>query len=131
MEPAIEAFTTSYSPARSAASAMISSAALPNVALSSPPTPSPGAFRQLLRRAPHPSGEGQDGERGSHEDEKVALWRQVFQGDRDRDDDQQPVQHAASFPDPWFSPRLRFSSQAGAASGSSTSNVAPQACSSQ
>ena len=54
-----------------------------------------GALRQLLRRAPHPSGEGQDGECGSHEDEKVALWRQVFQGDHHRDDDQQPVQHAA------------------------------------
>src|SRR5262249_2122642 len=41
MEPAIDAFTTSCSPARSAASAMISSAALPKVALRSPPTPSP------------------------------------------------------------------------------------------
>src|SRR5262245_20527416 len=41
MEPAIDAFTTSCNPARSAARAMISSAALPKVALRSPPTPSP------------------------------------------------------------------------------------------
>ena len=41
MEPASEAFTTSCSPARSAARAMISSAALPKVAFRSPPMPSP------------------------------------------------------------------------------------------
>src|SRR5215813_5917962 len=41
MDPTIDAFTTSCSPARKAASAMMSSAALPKVALSSPPTPSP------------------------------------------------------------------------------------------
>jgi hypothetical protein len=36
-EPVIEALTTSTSPARRAKSAMISSVALPNVALSRPP----------------------------------------------------------------------------------------------
>ena len=41
MQPAIDASTTSWSPARNAARAIMSSAALPNVALSSPPTPSP------------------------------------------------------------------------------------------
>src|SRR5262245_53789040 len=41
MEPTSEAFTTVCRPVRSAAKAMISSAALPNVALSRPPTPSP------------------------------------------------------------------------------------------
>src|SRR5688572_32914305 len=41
MDPVIDAFTRSNRPARSATIAMISSAAFPNVAFSSPPTPSP------------------------------------------------------------------------------------------
>ena len=41
IEPVIDAFTTSWSPARSATIAMMSSAALPKVALSRPPMPSP------------------------------------------------------------------------------------------
>ena len=41
MDPVMDAFTRSKSPARSATIAMISSAALPNVALRRPPTPSP------------------------------------------------------------------------------------------
>ena len=41
MAPAIDAFTSMYWPARSAASAMISSVRFPSVALSSPPTASP------------------------------------------------------------------------------------------
>ncbi len=41
IEPVSEALTISVSPARRAMKAMISSAALPNVALSSPPTPGP------------------------------------------------------------------------------------------
>jgi hypothetical protein len=41
IEPTSDALTTSCSPARSAANAMISPAALPNVALRRPPTPSP------------------------------------------------------------------------------------------
>ena len=41
MLPMIEAFTSSISPARSATMAIMSSAALPKVALSSPPTAGP------------------------------------------------------------------------------------------
>ena len=41
IEPVSEALTTSSMPARSATSAMISSAALPSVALRKPPMPSP------------------------------------------------------------------------------------------
>src|SRR5687767_10830570 len=43
--PAIDAFTSMYSPARSALSAMMSSVRLPSVALSNPPT----AFARLCR----------------------------------------------------------------------------------
>lgn len=39
--PAIDAFTSMYSPARSAASPMMSSVRFPSVALSSPPAASP------------------------------------------------------------------------------------------
>ncbi len=39
--PAIDAFTSMYCPARSAASAITSSVRLPSVALSRPPTESP------------------------------------------------------------------------------------------
>lgn len=56
MEPAIDAFTTSCNPARNAASAMMSSAALPNVALRSPPTPSPRcSARSSVARPIHPA----------------------------------------------------------------------------
>jgi hypothetical protein len=41
IDPAIDAFTTSWSPAFSANRAMISSGALPNVTFSSPPIPGP------------------------------------------------------------------------------------------
>ncbi len=41
IDPVMDAFTTSCSPARSAITAMINSAALPNVALSNPPIPGP------------------------------------------------------------------------------------------
>jgi len=41
MAPAMEPFTSAYSPARSAAVAMTSSVRFPSVALSSPPAASP------------------------------------------------------------------------------------------
>jgi hypothetical protein len=41
MAPAIDAFTSMYSPARNAASAMTNSVRFPSVALSRPPTASP------------------------------------------------------------------------------------------
>ena len=98
MEPAIDAFTTSYSPARRAEIAMMSSAALPKVAFSSPPIPSPSALGDLLGRAPHPAGERHDREARGDEDEEVALRRQVLQGDRDGDEDQQPVHEPSGQP---------------------------------
>ena len=41
MDPVSDALTTEYSPCRNAMIAMMSSAALPNVAFNSPPMPSP------------------------------------------------------------------------------------------
>ena len=98
MEPAIDAFTTSWSPARSAASAMMSSAALPNVALSSPPTPSPMRSASCSVGAAHPPGEGQDGKRGGDENQQISFGRQNFQADRNRKKQQKPVHHGGSAP---------------------------------
>ena len=52
IEPVSEAFTISVSPARRAMKAMISSAALPKVALSSPPRPGPARWARLSVASP-------------------------------------------------------------------------------
>ncbi len=68
MLPVMEAFTRSTRPARSATSAMISSAALPKVALSRPPTVGPGAVGQVLGRLAHVARQRQHAETGGEED---------------------------------------------------------------
>jgi integrase len=76
MEPAIDAFTTSSSPARNAASAIMSSAALPKVALSSPPTPSPKRSASCsVARPIHPA-------RGRMAREQVMKTRRCRSGAR-------------------------------------------------
>ena len=67
MLPVIEALTTSMWPARSATIAMISSAALPNVALRNPPSVGPTAVGQLLGRVADQARRGNQGHRGRDE----------------------------------------------------------------
>jgi len=56
IEPVMEALTTPINPLDKAISAMINSAALPNVALSSPPTPWPArALRCSVAWPIHPA----------------------------------------------------------------------------
>ena len=57
MLPVIDALTSSTCPLRSATMAMISSAALPNVALRKPPQAGPGAPRELLGAEADEAGE--------------------------------------------------------------------------
>ena len=65
MLPVIEALTSSTWPLRSATSAMISSAALPNVALRNPPQRRSGAARELLgAEADQPGERHERGRRG-------------------------------------------------------------------
>ena len=68
IEPVSEALTISVSPARRAMKPMISSAALPNVALSRPPSPGPDAVREVLGGLAHQAGERQDGQARDDED---------------------------------------------------------------
>ena len=53
MLPVSDALTTSSQPAKRANRAMISSAALPKVAFSSPPIPGPEPLGELLGRLAH------------------------------------------------------------------------------
>src|SRR5437773_9877593 len=56
IEPVIEALTTLLSPFESATTAMINSAALPNVAFNNPPAPSPmRAAKASVARPIHPA----------------------------------------------------------------------------
>ena len=70
MLPVIDALTRSTRPARSATIAMISSAALPKVALSSPPTVGPVRSAICSVARPHQSGERKHAEAGSAEDQQ-------------------------------------------------------------
>ena len=65
MLPVIEALTRSTSPARRATIEMISSAALPKVALSRPPIVGPVRWRQVLGGLAHVAGEREHAEAGA------------------------------------------------------------------
>ena len=65
---------------------MISSAAFPNVALSSPPNAPAQPLGQHLGGAPDVSGERQDGEDRGREYCDVVLRNQQFERDRERDE---------------------------------------------
>ena len=75
MLPVIDALTTSVWLPRSAAIAMISSAALPNVALRNPPSVGPGAARQVFGRGADQSGGGHQRHGGGekHPDRDAGL----------------------------------------------------------
>ena len=92
IEPVIDAFTTSYRPARRAMMAMMSSAALPKVALSSPPTPSPTLLGEVLGRLAHEARERNDREAGRHEDPFRARVHDILEHDGDGHEQQEQVQ---------------------------------------
>ena len=89
MLPVIDALTSSTSPARSATMAMISSAALPKVALSSPPIVGPGAVRQVLGGLAHVAGQRQHAEAGGEEDPDGGRVEHVAEHDAHRHGEQQ------------------------------------------
>ena len=67
MLPVSDALTTLSSPRKSANRAMISSAALPNVALSSPPSPGPSRSARFSVDLAHQTGQRDDGQAGGQE----------------------------------------------------------------
>ena len=75
IEPVSEAFTRSVRPACSASAPMISSAALPNVAFSSPPMPPPRRSASDLGGPADVRRQRQDGEHRGEEDRDVTLRR--------------------------------------------------------
>ena len=85
MLPVIDALTSSTCPCRSATTAMISSAALPNVALRKPPSAGPGAARELLGAEPDEAGERDQRDRGGDEHPR-RVGRDDGQHPRDRRD---------------------------------------------
>ena len=93
IEPTSEALTTSCRPSSSAKRAMISSGALPNVTLSRPPMPGPGARGELLGRAAHQRRGRDHAERRGEEDHDRAGVREL-EHDRDRDERDQQVRPA-------------------------------------
>src|SRR6266513_2285692 len=84
IEPAIDALTTPLSPFASAITAMISSAAFPNVAFNNPPAPSPG-------RAAHPSRQRNNADgRANEKRGGILRTRQESQYNRDRHKQNEP-----------------------------------------
>ena len=70
---------------------MISSGALPNVALSRPPTASPVRVGELLGREHDQPGDRHDGQRRREEQHRRRHVREL-QRERDRDEREQPVE---------------------------------------
>jgi hypothetical protein len=69
--PAIEPFTSAYSPARRAAAAMTSSVRFPSVALSNPPTVIAGLFRNRFGSTTKQAGKWHDREHREDEQQRV------------------------------------------------------------
>jgi hypothetical protein len=93
IEPVIDALTTSKRPARIATRAMINSAALPKVAFSRPPTPSPAlaAKRSVALPMRPASGTIASAAAGNIAEDSMGE----LENDGDRDHDQQPVRQIA------------------------------------
>src|SRR6266480_2236563 len=90
IEPAIDALTTLLRPFESAVTAMISSAAFPNVAHKSPP-PLAHSRGQRLRPAPHPSRQRYNADGRANEKRRGILpTRQESQYNRDRHKQNEP-----------------------------------------
>ena len=70
--PVSDPRTTSTRPSLTAKSAMISSGALPKVALRKPPIPGPGLFGRVLGRLPDQPRERDERDRGEREQRDVA-----------------------------------------------------------
>src|SRR5438270_10802516 len=90
IEPVIDALTTLFRPFESAITAMINSAAFPNVAFNNPPAPSP-LRGQHLGRTPHPSRRRNNADRGANKKRRGILrtWPEP-QSDRDRQNQKEP-----------------------------------------
>ena len=98
--PAIDAFTSMYSPARKAVSAMTSSVRFPNVALSRPPTASPVlAATDSVAWLSNPAS-GTDRENRQHEKQRVSFGLHLRDYKHDRHDGEQPEHgFVADFPE--------------------------------
>ena len=83
IEPVIDAFTTSMSPACSAKNAMISSAMFPKVALRMPPTWGPVSDPRRSVEMPDDPGEPEDRRCRSHEDDRLVGVEAEIQHDGD------------------------------------------------
>ena len=91
IEPVSDDLTIPINPRLSANRLMMISGALPSVAFSKRPQRRPEVLGQGLGRVAHQPGQRNDRQRrrGEHQD-RVEL--QTIECDRDRDEDQQPVQ---------------------------------------
>lgn len=94
--PAIDAFTSMYSPARNAVKAMTSSVRLPRVALSNPPTASPVlAAADSVARLSSAARE-YDCQDGQYEEQRVRSGPELFGGEYPRYQHQQPEQRVVT-----------------------------------
>ena len=82
IEPVMLALTTSIRPARRAMRAIISSVALPKVALRSPSEGGADDDGQFFGGGSHPGGQGDDGDGGGEEND-AGIPMQPFGGDGD------------------------------------------------
>ena len=101
IEPTIDALTTSWRPASSANSAMISSGALPNVTLSKPPIPGPERAASSSVASPISAAVGMI---PSAAMTKISVGERVRELERDRGGDERDEQ---------VGPALRAGQEAG------------------
>ena len=94
--PAIEAFTSVYSPARSAASAITSSVRLPSVAFSRPPTVSPVFAATDSVAWLRSAASGTIASTESTNSSVCASGPSPLRGEDDRDEHEQPQQRVVA-----------------------------------
>ncbi len=94
IEPMIEAFTTVVRPAERAKMVMMSSAALPKVALRMPPILGPAWWPRHSVAWPEYPGEPDEGERGDGEDQQYVRVQKLRDQDRHRERRRGPVDAA-------------------------------------
>ena len=91
--PAMEPFTSAYSPARSAAAAMTNSVRFPSVAFSNPPTVVAGLFRNRFGSVTKQDGKRDDREHGEDEQQRMRRGDQ-FRGKQCHRHKRQQPEHA-------------------------------------
>ena len=98
MQPAIDASTTSWSPARNAARAIIELGGIAECRIEQSANPFAHALRKMLGGPAHPSSERHNSKGGGNENEEIPFRSEQLLPNRHRNQQQEPVHHHGSAP---------------------------------